>query len=233
MAGGLYRCGTLDDLTPGYVNRRICFGRPVISIVRSFSYPNNSNNRVVYLTIRLLTTYDKKSDVYSYEGVPLLVGSYQSLKINGILLRGVVQRVDSGSQRPEKKTFIVEGFVNPENVGNQNPYAANTVTDGVLNYLADEYTKGLKILDSDGSVAAEILEVNEQPAHRKFIYGNQLIETLDSERKKVELKVQITTEKYGDVYLFMGEVPLRVNDNLFLSFWSFETPLTITDVKEE
>jgi len=106
------------------------------------------------------------------------------------------------------------------------------MTDGVQNYLADKVVKGLKILDSDGTVIAEILEVRKEVAYRKFIYNNQLVEVPDNERKKVRLKAKIETERYGDVFLFRNEMSLKINHNVYLSFSDFDLPVTITDVSE-
>lgn len=220
----------LDNLKPGMEQKDI-FGRSVISIVKNFSYPNNSNSRVVYLTIKLLTTFDKKSGIYNYEGVPLLVGSYQTLRIKDILLRGVIHRVENKDFQAEKKSYIVEGFINPSQTVNQDPYVAETMTEGIQNYLADKIVKGLKISDSDGGVIVDVLEVKKETSYRKFIFQNRLVEVPDSDRKKVKVKMQIVTEKYGDVFLFRNESTLKVNDNIFLNFGDFEIPLTITNIK--
>jgi len=221
----------LENLKPG-MEQKDLLGRPVISIVKNFSYSSNSSDKVVYLTLKLLTTFDKKSGIYSYEGVPLLVGSYQNLKIKGISIRGVVHRIENKDYKPEKKMYLIEGYINPAIVENQDPYTAETMTDGVQNYLADKVVKGLKILDSDGTVIAEILEVRKEVAYRKFIYNNQLVEVPDNERKKVRLKAKIETERYGDVFLFRNEMSLKINHNVYLSFSDFDLPVTITDVSE-
>lgn len=221
----------LESLKPGMVQKDI-FGRPVITITKSFYYPSNVNYQVEYLTLKLLTTYDRKSGIYSYEGIPLLIGSYQTFKIKGVMLRGIIHRIEDGNWQPEKKEYIVEGFLNPVKTENQDPYEAETMTSGVLNYLADKFTKGLKSYDSDGSTIMEILDVRKEPAYRKFIYQNRLVETIDNDRKNVKLKLRVTTEKYGDIYLYRGDSSLRINDNLYLDFWNFGAQMIVTSVSE-
>lgn len=221
----------LQGLKPGMVQKDI-FGKSLISIEKNFYYSSNSSDRVEYLTLKLLTTYDRRSGIYNYEGVPLLVGSYQSLKFKGILLRGVIHRIESGEWRPEKKMYTVEGYLNPASMANQDPYVAETMTKGVQNYLANKFVKGLKIMDSEGTTLLEILEAKKETAYRRFIYQNRLVETEDTERKKVTLKIQVMTEKYGDVYLYRGDIPMKINDNLYLDFWDFGATMTITDFKE-
>lgn len=208
-------------------------GRPVISILKNYEYQTqNSSVRIVYLTMRLLATYDQRSKMYTYEGTPLLVGSYQSFKFNGVLIKGIIQGVEDSGKSQGSKKYLVEGFLNPEFNLNQDPYAANTLSDGVLNYLADKFVKGEKVMDSDGNVIMEIQDVQKTRAKRKFIYNNSLVEVNDSERQKVSLKLVVRTEKFGDVYIFRGEKPLKINDNLNLSFDDFGAVMTITGIRE-
>jgi hypothetical protein len=148
------------------------------------------------------------------------------------MLRGVIHRIEDGNWQPEKKEYIVEGVLNPAKTENQDPYEAETMTSGVLNYLADQFVKGTKAYDSDGTPILEILEVKKEPAYRKFIYQNRLVESLDNDRKKVTIKVRVVTEKYGNIYLYRGDTSLRINDNLYLDFWNFGAPMTITSIKE-
>jgi hypothetical protein len=182
--------------------------------------------------MKLLTTYDKKSGIYSYEGVPLLIGSYQNLRIKNVLLRGVVHRVENADQPVIRKMYEVEAYVNPAIIQNQDPYTSETMTDGVKNYLADKISKGLKMVDSDGTVLVDIVDVKKEAAYRKFIFQNRLAEVLDNERKKVTVRLRVVTEKYDDVFLFMGEKSLRINDNFYLNFGDFEMPITVTNFKE-
>lgn len=221
----------LDNLKPG-IEQKDIFGRQIISVVRNFSYLNNSNNRIVFLTLRLLTTYDKKSGTYTFEGVPLLVGSYQNLKIKDILLRGVVYRVENSDWQPEIKTYLIEGVLDPRITTNQDPYMADTTSDGIHNYLANKFVPGLKIVDSESREIVEIIEAKKEMAHRKFVYNNRIIEVPDNERQKVKLKIKVLTEKNGDVFLYRNEFPVKINENINLSFWDFEVMMTITDIKE-
>ena len=221
----------LEKLKSGLEQRDI-IGRLTISILKNFYYVNDGNKRVAYLTLRMLTTYDKKSGIYTYEGVPLLVGSYQNLRIKGLLLKGVVYRIEGDGWSPLKKTFIVDGYLNPAYILNQDPYVAEMKTDGVKNYLADNFVSGLKINDSDGQTIVEILESNKVPAISRFVNGDRVAEVNDGERKKVNLKVKLTAEGYGDVFLFRGIDPLRINDNVNLIFKDFSGVMTITNVKE-
>lgn len=220
-----------DSLKAGMVQKDF-FGRPVISLLKTYSNPNNVSNRILYLTMDVLTVYDKRSKGYSYEGSPLFIGSYQTFKFNGMLIRGVVIKLANASDKPEVKMYEVEGFLNPEIILNQNPYSANTVTDGVKTYIAERFSRGLEIKDNDHEVVAKVKDVTIGTAYRSFIAGSQIIKTVDTERKKVSLRLLLKTVKVGDIFLYMEDIPIKINSNLDLDFPDLSVPLTITGFKE-
>lgn len=173
-----------------------------ISVVKVFQYQNNSNEKTVYLTLRLLVTYDKKSGIYTYNGLPLLVGSYQSFTYNGVLIRGIVQNVSGVMEdKREEKTLMVEGLVKVEN------------------YMTKNFVNGLTISDSDDRVVAKIENVEIDPGDSK-------------DNKIVKLKLRIRVDKFDDVYLYGGETAIKMGQELDLDFWNFEAKVTVTDFKE-
>lgn len=220
------------DKFKGGMEQKDVLGRSSISILKSYSYPTNKDSRVMYLTMRLLAAYDKKNKSYSFEGVPLLLGSYQTFKFNGMLLRGVVYRIEDIDQPVEEKTLEVSGVLNPANNMNQDPYVAEMTTDGIKNYLATKIVKDLRVKDSDGLVVAEVREVDLSPSYRKFIAGNRIVSVVDNDRKNVAMKVVVKVKKFGDVYLFREDMPITINANVWLDFWDFQVNMTITDFKE-
>lgn len=221
----------LKQLKPGF-EQKDAFGRSRISILDSFSYVSNSKGGVTYLTIKLLTTYDKKTGVYNYDGIPLFAGSYQSFKIKNIQLTGLVYRIEAGTWEPQQKKYLVEGYLNPVAIQNQDPNVAEVTTQGVKNYLADKIIEGMEIKDSNDKIVAKVKKLSKQPSYSRFIYNDKLVSSIDSDRKKVEMTLELLTNKYGDVYLFENETPIRINENLNLNFWDFDLVLTITDFQE-
>lgn len=221
----------LENLKPGMQEKDV-FGRPLISLVRTYNYPSNAGYEVMYVTMKLLSTYNKRSNTYNYEGVPLLIGSFQSFKFNGILVRGVVHRIDNENQKREEKKFLVKGFINPVLIGNQDALAANAISNGVDLYLSRLFEKGLEMKDFDGKVVAKINDIKKSFATRKFIYQNSLIEVPDYQKEKIELEVELTTVKVGENYLFREETPMIINSNIYLDFLKFGGTMTVTDIKE-
>jgi hypothetical protein len=174
-----------------------------ISIVKVYEYQNNSNEKIVYLTLRLLTVFDRKTGIYTYDGLPLLVGNYVNFRYKGIMLRGIVQKVGgSFDQKREEKTLMVEGRVEAED------------------YLAKSFIKGLTISDSDDQVMAKIEGVEVVP-----IVGNKT-------KKIVKLRLRVKVLKFSDVYLYAGEQTVKIGEELNLDFWSFNAKVLVTNFEE-
>lgn len=222
----------LGSLKEGMVQKDI-LGKPLISILKKYTTDTNTvSSSTTFLTMKLLTTYDVRNETYLYEGVPILVGSYQNFKIKGVFLRGVVYRILDKNYEENKKKILVEGYLNPVINDNQDPYAANTFSNGIKNYLADKFVSGVKRVDSEGVVLAEIKEVKKLPSTRRFVYQNRIVEQNDPERQQVFLKVIVTVEKVNGVYLYEGVSPVRINGNFWLGFDDFDGGMTITGFKE-
>ncbi len=201
-------------------------------IVKVYSQNLSEKSKEFYVTLRIRTAFDKRSGIYSYDGLPVLVGSYQSFKIGGILIKGVVVSLNNDNYPVTTKKYLVEGFLNPNNIANQEPYWANTISNGVSNYLAELFKLGNTVKDSDGKVIADIKEVKLLPATRKFVSGDRLVEVPDNDRKQVKLKLEVTAIDLNGVSLYMGIMPIKINNQLNLDFGKFNVNLTVTDFKE-
>lgn len=201
-----------------------------ISIVKAFQYQNNSNEKIVYLTLRLLATYDKRSGIYTYGGLPLLVGSYQNFKFKGMLLRGIVQKVGGIEEKREEKTFLVDGVAEVnyyESKGSESSYTLGQIE----NYSKLLYP-GLSISNSDDQVILKVEEVKIEPAYVKLISNGRLITVEDRDNKTVKVKMKIKVEKFDDVYLFSGEKTVKIGEVINLDFWNFNARVRITSLKE-
>jgi hypothetical protein len=221
----------LDKIKPGTEQKGLT-GKTDISVVDVVSQYSSQNLRNYYVTLRLLTSFDRKNNNYVYQGVPIYTGGYQTFRINEIQIEGEVVRVGDVVESSQLKRFLVDLEVNPNLIPNQDPNLGETFTNGIYNYLVAKFVKGQKILDGSGNEVAVIKEVVVEPATRKFNDGNRLAEVIDSDRKKVKLKVEMIGEKYGDVYLFRQLVPIKVNNVVYLDFWDFGANAIITDFKE-
>ena len=69
----------LENLKPG-LGETDWLGRKTIAIKDINSFYTNQANRLFYITLTVQSAYNKRLNQYSYNGVPLLVGSYQTFK---------------------------------------------------------------------------------------------------------------------------------------------------------
>lgn len=185
-----------------------------MSIVKVYEYQNNSNEKIVYLTLRLLVTFDKNNGNYTYQGLPLLVGSYQNFRYKGIMLRGIIQEVGNYKEKREEKYLMVEGEVK------------------VDNFLTSKIVKGLTISDSDDQVMVKIEEVKVGPDYVKAIDNGRLMKVEDKDKKVISLKLKVKVKKFDNVYLYGGETAIKIGSDLVLDFWNFDIKVTVTNIQE-
>lgn len=202
-----------------------------ISIVKVFQYQNNSNEKIVYLTLRLLTVYDKKNGVYTYEGLPLLVGSYQNFKYGGVMIRGIVQKVGDFGEKREEKIYLVEGMLEGDLAGDKD-LKMTCYPSGVAKIYTDFIYPGLTISDSDDRVMVKVEEVKISPAYIKVISGGKLVSIEDKDNKNIKVKLRVRVEKFDDVYLYAGETAVKVGGYLNLDFWNFNANVRVIGFKE-
>lgn len=172
-----------------------------ISIVNVLEYQNNSNEKIVYVTLRLATVFDKKTGVYTYEGIPLLVGSYQNFRYKNVMLRGIVQEVNWLGREREEKVWEVEAEAE------------------IGDYLAKKLVKGLTIKDSKERELVKVEGVKFGAGAKK---GNL----------KARVRMRIVTEKFGNVFLYGGEMPIKIGKEINFDFWDFDLKATIISAEE-
>ncbi len=219
----------LDNLKPN-VGESDWLGRRTIYIKNVNSFYTNQTNRLFYITISLQAAFNKRLNQYSYNGVPLLIGSYQTFKLQGVQITGVIQNLGQDIDKQVQKDFIVKGYLDPV-ANDPSALVANSISDGIHKFLADQFTTGLKMKDSNGQTIAEVLEVNKSLATRQFIYQDRLIKAADENNERVELKLRLNARQFGNLYFFMNEQPLLINALLPLDFNSFGASLRVTDLQ--
>lgn len=206
-------------------------GRDAV-LVESVNRVRSSDlNQDLYVNLKVKSVYNTRTGQYSYNGSPLLVGSFQSFKLQSLQLYGTIVSVRGKDAIQEEKTFMVEGFIDSMMNDNQ-PSVANTVVDGIRNYLVNTLEEGQTITDVDGKVIAEITDIRKFEGRRQFVSGNNFVTIPDPERKRVEMTMKITTVKINDAYYYKRETPLLVNTVMYLTLPKSNINFTITKVEE-
>jgi len=211
-------------------------GRTNVEVVDVYKYISSETSDIVYVSLRVKSTYNKRTNQYLYKGLPLLIGSGQSFRLQGVLVNGIVTNIDISdfSFSGQQKEFIVTAFLHPINhsLGTDNSRSmGETIINGIPTYLSKQIQKGLLMKDNQGQVIAEIIEVTKSPATQQFIYRNSLVSVADRERVKINLKLKLIANKGNDYYYFRSRMPLIVGSRLYLNFIDFVIKPTITNIE--
>ncbi len=207
-------------------------GRSSVIVERVHRFVSSDANQDLYVDLKIKSVYNSRTKQYSYNGVPLLIGSFQSFKLQNVQLTGSIVSVRGRTDQTETKTFIVKGFLDATQNDNQ-ATVANTVVDGVRNYYADAIQKGMTITDVDGQVVTEVLDVRKTQGKRSFVSGSSFISVADPDRTKVEVSLRVKGTKINDAYYYKNETPLLLGVPLYLTFPKFNFTVTVTSFQEE
>jgi hypothetical protein len=211
--------------------------------VTNVIFPDNAGeeNKRVFLEIRLVSTFNKQTGQYSYNGVPLLIGSAQRFKFNRIMINGVVRDVYNSENNKQNEMYITVRvqldplYYPPFSSSEQiiNPIGIDPTTlDGIPTYISEKIRNNLSVKNDKGKMLAEITNVQKVEATRKIISNGQLIRILDENREKVELTLKILVRKYNDNYYFLEHYPVLIGRNIKVNFQTLPLLLTVTDISE-
>ncbi len=207
----------VEKLMPG-LKETGGFGENLLEIVDIYRYRSNNTYIDTFVTIKTKAAYNKRKRQYSYNGTPLLIGSFRTFRLQSIIVNGVIVDISRTKDAREKKTFIIEGYLDPINHQNYLTYPDNiTRGDGVENYIAQQVREGLKVVDIQGNVLAEVIQVKKTPGKFFSPLAPQTFIS-DPERTRVDLTLRVVAEKINDAYYFQKEGRLLVGQTLYFPF---------------
>lgn len=223
-------------LMPGMEDTNF-FGRSIIKIDRIIPGFPEDNEQKTYIDLRIQALYSKQTKQYSYNGIPLLIGSYQRFRVNGIQIPGVIHAIGAlGLESYPQKKYILHGFLDHR----QNdwvPGVTNQPTsfieyDGVHTYLAEKIQNGMEMKLGDITIA-KIVKVTKSPATKRIIELGRTYIVPDPERTRVELAVEITASIInGRPYFKDDQQRLLVNSTIPLDFVLIKPIMTIIDIQK-
>ncbi len=213
------------------------FGRSIIKIDRIIPGFPEDNEQKTYIDLRIQALYSRQTKQYSYNGIPLLIGSYQRFRVNGIQIPGVIHAIGVlGIESYPQKKYTLHGFLDHR----QNdwvPGVTNQTTslieyDGVYTYLAEKIQNGMEMKLGDATIA-KIVKISKSPAIKRVIELGRTHIIPDPERTRVELAVEINASIInGRPYFKDDQQRLLVNSSIPLDFGLIKPIMTITDIQE-
>lgn len=228
--GNLPRPWYVEQITPGK-KQSSSFGQTLIEVVDIYSYNEPATLKDTYVTLKIRATQNKTSKQYIYNGSPLLIHDVRSFKVQDLLIIGEIVDINNSEEDDsrEKSKFLVSLDLFSQVSNNIN--SSVVVLDGIENYIAKSLEKGMQIKDSRGDVIAEIRDMETSLGTRNWVGPNGYVETVDPNRTKVKVKVELVAEKINNYYYYRREAPLIVGGGLHLIFNNTSLVGTITGVE--
>jgi hypothetical protein len=208
-------------------------GRPIIEIADLLYFENSYVEQTAYVTLQLKATYDKRTGRHTYNGIPLLVGSYQEIKIQGLEISGIVERIDASKKIRKQKAFLVTGLIETQ-VNDDDPYVGPFKIEGIRNFIANKIEEGYQKEDNQGNTYFKVTSVKKTPAYRTYstAWGG-LVRTEDQDRKNVEIEALVYADELKkDQYFFNLDQPLIIGGKLYTTLNNTEVAITVTDFVE-
>jgi hypothetical protein len=205
-------------------------GRTSAEVLSIKSYDMRSNRKALYLKVRLRTTYSKRSNQYSFNGLPLTVGSIIRLNFNTVSIEGLVTDVQGLPDLRKKVKLLVDVKLEEET-------GLNFQTSGVLPYIAAEAMNIDEIKDGEGEVIMKVIKKHVEDADTFVVTsdGRSLVRK-NPLRKDVYLTLEIQAEEIENRYYLFDDFPILIGGKLplntdKLSFFSKITDIKVSDEK--
>lgn len=221
----------LENLKPGMTQKDL-IGKSIISIVDVKSFRTSEQNKIFFVNLRLRTTYTPRTKEYVFNGVPVLIGSYQTFNLNGVKLMGIIQKIGNTENNFPQKKIKIKGIIDPVFNEDYRALAGNTISDGIEKYISEMFKEGLTMEDSQQNVILEIKKINRSLATKQFIFQNRLIGVPDYDRDKVEMELEISVDEINGTYVFLGEKVIKVGTNFYLDFLQFGANFKVTSIDQ-
>jgi hypothetical protein len=183
-------------------------GRIQAEVLNVFSYDKSPTNKVVYLDVKLNTVYNRSSNTYTYNGIPVLVGSDIKLTLDNVYVDGLVTEVQGFPGHSVGQNITVEAQI----LEDDSTFPGTLGTD---TYIADAIHVGDVVYDNHGSEMIKVLSKTVTPAKITVNTSDgRVIEAYDPMKKDVYLTLQILAEKIGGKYFFLNDIPILVGQSI-------------------
>lgn len=211
-----------DRFRIGDVERDL-LGRVITEIVDVQTFNVESHRKAVYLDLKVKAVYDSRTNLYSAKGKSLVFGTPIRFDLSEITFEGIVTEFPNSQYRDnytiEEKVVdvLLRGVVGDQGV--IEPEILNTIN------------KGDKIIDSNGIVLAEVLDVRLSQALRITTTDRgELFLRYDPFYKDVRLMLKLRTKAVNNEMYVFDNLPLRVGEKIPLTFNDVFIAPTIVEI---
>lgn len=180
-------------------------GRIRAEVLSVYTYDKTPTNKAVYLNVKLNTVYSRGSNTYTYNGLPVLVGSPIKLNLDNVHAEGLVTEVQGFPGQVTPQVIRLE-----TQLGDQETNFLQTAA--TKSYIADAVHIGDTVKDGDGNTIIKIIDKRVVPATATITTSDgRLVTTQDPVRKDVFLTLEVTVKKVNGKYYFLTDIPVLVD----------------------
>jgi hypothetical protein len=179
------------------------FGQKIAEAGSIENYDMGGTNRLIYMDIKLLVSYDKRQHIYLYNYQPLQIGNQIDLTFNQYNVRGIVTYIGSNKIQYQDKEIEVK-LLNE------------------FQWSADSYKEGLRMTDMSGTTVAQILSVSTTDTTVSQLTDSDgrmiLISNPDPSRKEVTIRLKIKTFTFAGASYFIDGAAIKIGENIWFQF---------------
>jgi len=194
-------------------------GRNITEIVNLEKFNVDSQRKVLYLDLKVRSTYDTRTKLYYVKGKSVAFGTPLRFNLANITFYGIITEYPNSKKQYNLKfgSAIIHAF------GRQ-----------VEPVIAQSIKKDDKIYNSNGVLLAEVLDIEVKPAEQvtQNLSGDLLLR-YSPLMKDIKLTIRARTKTYdGEKYIFDLH-PLKIGESIPLNFTKVSLFPLITDFTEE
>ena len=190
----------VEGLTPGQVSKN-SLGDTIAEIVNVDNFDIGQYRRRAFIDIRIKGSFDKKRGVYIYNYQPIQIGKALDFTFGKNNVHGLVTYIDSQPQPYKNRTIEVK-------------------LSAVRPWVAQSYTQGLEMKDTQGRVLAAVQSVSIAPST-----VNEVTELGETQKKfsgsyynEVVLVVKIKTYESAGIEYFVDRSAIKVGSRIWFQF---------------
>lgn len=215
----------LKAIQPGLVAKGE-LGIAEAEILDVYSYDFNSEDKVLFATVRLNAAYSSRSGQYTYRELPVVIGSHLKINFPNLLVEGLVIDINNQYQDDNEETIIFDAEV----IRNDINFPGTT---GAPKFIAEALSIGDKVFDHQGRVMAEIIDKQVSLADQ-LSYNDRGIAILTKNplRDKIKLRVKAKVRKVNGELWFYELSRIQVDKWIPLMFDNISIYPVITSFEE-
>jgi len=208
---------------------RDLLGRVITEIIGVESFNVDNTEKAVYLDIRVKATYDSRTKLYSARGKNLTFGTPVRFNLSEVTFDGIV--TEFPNSEIQENLIVIYKRADVLVKGEQKTKEGIEVIEP---QVLESIEKGDKIVDSNGRLLAEVIDIKINPAEKitQDERGNVYLKR-DPYYKNARITLNLRTKVVnGESYIF-DDYPLRMGKEISLIFSDVFVKGQIVDIMTE